>query len=260
VGKSSLLNALLGEGRAIVSEIAGTTRDPIDTYLMWEDQPVILVDTAGIRRRGHIDEGIEKYSVLRALRAIGRSEVVLLVIDATDGVTDQDAHVGGYILDMYRSLVIVVNKWDAIEKDTHTMDEYARQLRQDLKFLDYVPVLFISALTGQRVKQVLPTALKVREERRRRLTTGELNKLVQDAVASNPPKAVRGRMLRIYYATQADVNPPTFVFFVNTPEALHFTYLRFLENRIRERYPFLGTRLKLEVRGKPGEEKRKGKR
>ncbi len=260
VGKSSLLNALLGEERVIVSEIAGTTRDPIDTVVEWEGQPLILVDTAGIRRRGHIDQGIEKYSVLRALRAIGRAEVVLLVIDATDGVTDQDAHVAGYVVDEYRSLVVVVNKWDAITKDSHTMDEYARQLRQDLKFLDFVPVVFISALTGQRVKQVLPTALQVRAERYHRLTTGELNKLVQDAVAVNPPKAVRGRLLRIYYATQAGIDPPTFVFFVNSPEAMHFTYLRYLENRIREYHAFTGTRLKLEVRGKPGEERRKGKR
>ena len=250
VGKSSLLNALLGEERAIVSDIAGTTRDAVDTYLTWEGREVVLVDSAGIRRRGRIERGVEKYSVMRALRAIGRSDVVLLVLDATEGVTAQDAHIGGYILEEGRSLIIVVNKWDAIEKDTHTMAAYNKSLRQELKFLDYVPVLYVSALTRQRVNQIIPTALRVKEEREMRLPTGELNRLLQDAVAASPPKTFKGRRARFYYVTQADVDPPTFVFFVNDPRAVHFTYMRYLENKIRERYPYEGTPIRLKLRGK----------
>lgn len=258
VGKSSLLNALLGQERAIVSELPGTTRDAIDTHLLWEGTPLALVDTAGIRRRGHIDAGAEKYSVLRALRAIGRADVVLLVLDALDGVTAQDAHVAGYILEERKSLIIVVNKWDAVEKDSHTMAAYQRQLREELKFLDFVPVLFISALTRQRVQQVIPTALRVREARYQRLGTSELNRLLQDAVVASPPKAVKGRQARFYYATQTGIDPPTFVFFVNNVEAVHFSYLRYLENQIRRQFPFEGTPLRLELRGKParGKEKR----
>jgi len=250
VGKSSLLNALLGQERAIVSDIAGTTRDAVDTHLTWEGRDVVLVDSAGIRRRGRIERGIEKYSVMRALRAIGRADVALLVLDATEGVTSQDAHIGGYILEEGRSLIIVVNKWDAIEKDTHTMAEYNRKLREELKFLDYVPVLYVSALTRQRVNQIIPTALRVKEEREMRLPTGELNRLLQDAVAANPPKTFKGRRARFYYVTQADIDPPTFVFFVNDPRAVHFTYLRYLENKIRERYPYEGTPIRLKLRGK----------
>ncbi len=250
VGKSSLLNALLGQERAIVSDIAGTTRDAVDTHLTWDGQKIILVDSAGIRRRGRIERGIEKYSVMRALRAIGRADVVLLVLDATEGVTAQDAHIGGYILEEGRSLIIVVNKWDTIEKDTHTMAEYNKKLRQELKFLDYVPVLYVSALTRQRVNQIIPTALRVREQRELRIPTSELNRLVQDAVAANPPKAFKGRQARFYYATQTSTNPPTFVFFVNDPRAVHFTYERYLENKIRERYPYEGTPIRLKFRGK----------
>ncbi len=258
VGKSSLLNALLGQERAIVSDLPGTTRDPIDTHLLWEGTPLVLVDTAGIRRRGHIDAGAEKYSVLRALKAIGRADVVLLVLDAVDGVTAQDAHVAGYILEERKSLVVVVNKWDAVEKDSHTMAAYERDLRTELKFLDYVPILYISALTRQRVQQVIPTALRVREARYQRLGTSELNRLLQDAVVASPPRAVKGRQARFYYATQAGIDPPTFVFFVNDAEAVHFSYVRYLENQIRRQFPFEGTPLRLEVRGKPprGKEKR----
>ncbi|HIQ11309.1 MAG TPA: ribosome biogenesis GTPase Der [Caldilineales bacterium] len=255
VGKSSLLNALLGQERAIVSDIAGTTRDAVDTYLTWDGQKVILVDSAGIRRRGRIERGIEKYSVMRALRAIGRSDVVLLVLDATEGVTAQDAHIGGYILEEGRSLIIVVNKWDAIEKDTHTMAEYNRRLREELKFLDYVPALYVSALTRQRVNQIIPAALRVKAQRETRIPTGELNRLLQDAMAANPPKAFKGRQARFYYITQADIDPPTFVFFVNDPRAVHFTYERYLENRIRERFPFEGTPIRLKFKGK---ERKKG--
>ncbi|MCO6449785.1 MAG: ribosome biogenesis GTPase Der [Caldilineales bacterium] len=251
VGKSSILNALLGQDRAIVSDIAGTTRDAIDTYLSWEGEQVVLVDTAGIRRRGRIERGIEKYSVMRALKAIGRAEVILLVVDAVEGITAQDAHIGGYILEENRSLVIIVNKWDALEKDTHTMSLYSRELRDELKFLEYVPVLYVSALTRQRINQIIPTALRVRDERHRRLSTSDLNRLLQESLAANPPKTVRGRRARFYYATQAEMDPPTFIFFVNDPKAVHFSYMRFLENRIRERYAFEGTPIRLVLRGKP---------
>ncbi len=188
---------------------------------------------------------------MRALRAVGRAEVALLVLDASEGgVRAQDAHIGGYILEEHRSLIIVVNKWDAIAKDTHTMAAYNRDLRQEMKFLDYVPVLYVSALTRQRVNQIIPTALRVRAERHIRISTGNLNRLLQDALVTHPPKTFRGRLARFYYVTQAVTDPPTFVFFVNDPKTVHFTYLRYLENRIRERYPFEGTPIRLQLRGK----------
>jgi GTPase len=250
VGKSSLLNKLLGQERVIVSDIPGTTRDAIDMEIEVDDERVTLIDTAGIRRRGQIAPGIEKYSVLRALKAINRADVCLLVIDAQDMVTAQDQHIGGYILREEKSVVVVVNKWDAIEKDTHTMQEYTQALRSRLGFLDYVPVLFVSAKTGQRVKQILNTALQVQQERLHRISTGDLNRILQDAVAHHPPKNKAGRQLKFYYATQADTDPPTFVFFVNNRKLLHFTYERYLENRIREFHGFLGTPLRLLFRSR----------
>jgi GTP-binding protein len=250
VGKSSLLNRLLGQPRQIVSDVPGTTRDAIDATLTFEGQEVVLVDTAGIRRRGKVAPGVEKHSVLRTLKAINRADVCLLLIDAQDKVTDQDQHIAGYILEESKSAVIVVNKWDAVEKDTHTMTEYTRTVRAALGFMDYVPVLFVSALTGQRVRQVLEVALEVFAERRVRLPTGDLNRLLQDAVAHHPPKTRSGRQLRFYYATQAEVDPPTFVFFVNDQSLVHFTYQRYLENRIREVYHFSGTPLRLVFRGR----------
>jgi GTPase len=248
VGKSSLLNKLLGQERAIVSDIPGTTRDTVDTYLSWEGQPVLLIDTAGIRRRGRVEPGIEKYSVLRSMKGIGRADVVMLLLDAQDLVTAQDAHVAGYILEERRSIVVVVNKWDLIPKDTYTMDAYTKQIRGELKFLDYVPVLFISALTGRRVDRVLPLALQVYNERLVRIPTGELNRLVEDASIRHPAPHKAGKHLKILYATQASVDPPTFVFFVNDRRLVHFSYERYLENQIRRRYPYTGTPLKLVFR------------
>jgi GTP-binding protein len=253
VGKSSLLNKLMGEERAIVSAIPGTTRDAVDTYMTWEGQPVLLIDTAGIRRRGRIERGIEKYSVLRSIKSIARADVVLLLLDAQDLVTAQDAHVAGYVLDENRSIIVLVNKWDLIEKDTYTMDAYTKQIRTDLKFLDYVPVLFISALSGQRVNKVLPLALEVYGERTIRIPTGELNRLVEEATVRHSPPHKAGKRLRFYYATQASVDPPTFVFFVNDTRLAHFTYRRYLENQIRKRYRFLGTPLKLVFRSRAKE-------
>jgi GTP-binding protein len=245
VGKSSLLNKLLGEERAIVSPIAGTTRDAIDTYLEWEGTPVTLIDTAGIRRRGKVGKGVEHYSVLRALRAIQRADVALLVIDGVDGVTAQDTHVASFILDEWASVVVLINKWDAVEKDAYTMIEYTKWVRETLRFLDYVPVLFISALTGKRVHKVIPETLAVQQARFLRIPTGELNRLVQDALARHAPPSKRGRRLRIYYASQPGVDPPTFVFHVNDTELVHFGYERYLENRLRDAYEFPGTPLRL---------------
>lgn len=245
VGKSSLLNALLGEERAIVSEVPGTTRDTIDTMLQWDGEPVVLIDTAGIRRRGRIERGIEKYSVIRALRAIQRADVAVLMLDAEEGPASQDAHIAGYILEEHKSLIVAVNKWDLLPKDGHTMDEYTRKVRAAFRFLDYVPILFISAKTGKRVEQVVETALRVHEERFMRLPTADLNKLVRDAVARHTPPHKAGKALKFYYATQASVAPPTFVFFVNDKDLVHFSYERYLENQIRERYGFTGTPLRL---------------
>ena len=254
VGKSSLLNRLLGEERAIVSPVAGTTRDAVDTHFTYEDKELTLIDTAGLRRRGHIDPGVEKWSAIRAFRAIARADVALLLVDATEPFTAQDAHIAGYILDEYKSVVVVVNKWDAIDKDENTMVEYTRRLRTELSFLEYVPVLFISAKTGQRVDQVLPMALRVQEERLVRVPTAELNRIVREAVDSNPPHPRGERQLKITYATQVRTDPPTFLFFVNDPELMHFSYKRYLENVLRRHYSFLGTPVRLSFRRKDKDE------
>lgn len=248
VGKSLLLNKLLGQERAIVSEVPGTTRDAIDTFLEWEETPLMLIDTAGIRRRGRIAPGVEKYSVIRALRAIGRADVVLLLLDALDGVTDQDTHIAGFCLEEAKGVIIVANKWDLVEKDTYTMQNYTRYIRANLKFLSYAPLIFVSALTGQRVSEVLPLALQVRQERFVRIPTGELNRILLDAMASHAPPSKAGRQLKIYYATQATVDPPTFVFFANDPRLVHFSYKRYLENRLRKHYGFIGTPLLLKFK------------
>ena len=251
VGKSSLLNALLQQERSIVSPIPGTTRDAIDTKLRWEGQDLILVDTAGIRRRGRVVPGIEKYSVLRAINAIQRADVALLLVDASTGMIAQDAHVAGFILDAYKSVVVLVNKWDAIEnKDTYTILDYTAEVRNKLHFLDYVPVLFISALTRQRVSKVVPLALAIAEQRLVRIPTGELNRLIRDAITAHPAPGQRGKRLRFFYTTQAEVAPPTFIVFVNDRELVHFSYARFLENRIRAVYPFTGTPIRLIFRNR----------
>jgi GTP-binding protein len=250
VGKSSLLNRLVGEERAIVSPIAGTTRDAIDTLIDHEGIPITLIDTAGIRRRGRIDPGVEKYSVLRSMRSIERADVSLLMVDATTGVTAQDAHIAGFILDAWKSVVVVVNKWDALEKDSSTMEDFTRHVRQELNFLDYVPVLYISALTGQRVDRVLPTALQVQEERLVRLSTSQLNQILQKAQDTHPAPSHTGRQLKIYYGTQVRSDPPTFLLYANDPKLAHFSYLRFLENRLRENYPYLGTPIRLVLKAR----------
>jgi GTP-binding protein len=247
-GKSSLLNRLIGQERAIVSPIPGTTRDAVDTSIVFDEIPVTLIDTAGIRRRGRVAPGVEKYSVLRSFHAIERADVSLLVVDATSGITSQDTHIAGFILDAWKSAVVLVNKWDAIQKDTYTMDEYTRHIRQELNFMDYVPVLFISAKSGQRVDRVLPLALQVQEERLVRLSTSQLNQIIHQAQDQHPAPSRAGRQLKIYYGTQVRSDPPTFLLYVNDPELAHFSYLRYLENRLRESYPFLGTPIRLVLR------------
>ena len=257
VGKSSLLNRLLGQERAIVSMVAGTTRDAVDTNITWEGMPITLIDTAGIRRPGKVGTGIEKYSVLRALKAVERADVVLLLIDATTGITQQDAHIAGMVKDQMRSVVIVVNKWDAVEKDTHTMNEYVDSVRRELNFLPHVPVLFISALTGQRIHSVLEMAVLVQEERMVRVPTSALNRIVREAMLRHAPATKQPRPLKVFLAQQVRVDPPTFLFHVNDTRLVHFTYERYLENQIRREYPFTGTPVRLSFRAR--DEKRKQK-
>jgi GTP-binding protein len=248
VGKSSLLNALLGEERVLVSPIPGTTRDAVDTHLNVEGKPLTLIDTAGIRRRGRIKPGVEKYSVLRALKAIERADVVLMMLDATEGVISQDAHIAGMALDKMKSVMVLVNKWDEVPEDEHTMPTYAQHVQEHLNFLDHVPVLFISAKTGLRIEEILPLAIRIQEERLRRIPTGELNRLLQRALEAHAPPTRKGKRLKIIYATQVRTDPPTFLFHVNEPKLVHFSYVRYLENSIREEYGFLGTPLRLSFR------------
>jgi len=253
VGKSRLLNAILGQERVIVSDMPGTTRDAIDTPFEYAEvegpdahtHHVTLIDTAGIRRRGRIEAGIERYSVIRTLRAIQRADVVLLVIDATEGITAQDTHIAGYILEESKGAVLVVNKWDLVEKDSNTIYAYTDHLKQELNFMPYVSFAFISAKFGQRVNKVLPMALKVAKERTKRISTGQLNKLVKEAVDAHPPASKPGKWVKFYYATQADIRPPTFVFFTNDAESVHFSYKRYLENQLRGAFGFEGTPIKL---------------
>ncbi len=259
VGKSSMLNALLGQERAIVSPVPGTTRDAIDTPLKWGELAVTLIDTAGIRRRGHIDPGVEQYSVLRSLRAIERSDVALLVIDATEGVTAQDAHVAGYVIEESKSVVIVVNKWDTQQPGlqpkedgslTPKEEEYTQKVRSALNFLAYVPVMFVSAKTSLRVEETMNMALRVQEERLTRIPTSELNRILREAVDKQAPPTKAGQRLKLYYASQVRTDPPTFLFHVNDTRLLHFTYERYLENEIRSVYPFIGTPLRLSFRNR----------
>lgn len=257
VGKSSLLNKLLGQQRTVVSAVPGTTRDSIDTELIYEDKRITLIDTAGIRRRGKIDRGIEQYSVLRALRAIERCDVALLLVDAAEGVTAQDTHIAGMVLEEKKSLAILVNKWDAIEKDNDTFYDYTRHVRQEFNFISYAPLLFISAQSGQRVEDILPLVFEINAERNKRIPTSELNQLLRDAVREHPPTAVhKGARLRLYYVTQPQVAPPVFLVFSNNAEQVHWGYGRYLENMLRDRYGFMGTPLTVVFRSR--EEKRGG--
>ena len=255
VGKSSLVNALLGEERVIVSDVAGTTRDAIDTHFMAEDTKFILIDTAGMRRKGKIDAPIERYSVMRALRAVDRADVVLVVLDATAGVTEQDKKIAGYAHESGKAVVLVVNKWDIYEnKDEKSTLRFTDELRIELGFLLYAPVLYTSALTHQRVARVTDLVKYVADQASMRVKTSILNDLVRDMIAVNPPPAHKGKQLKIRYMTQADIRPPKFIIFVNEPELMHFSYLRYIENKLRESFGFEGTPLRLIVRGREEEE------
>jgi len=249
-GKSTLLNKMIGEERAIVSPIAGTTRDAIDTRLKWHGQEFTIIDTAGIRRRGKIEPGVEKYSVLRAIKTLKRADVALLLIDAEAGVTSQDTHIAGMLKDEMNGVIILVNKWDAVEKDSYTLYEFEKVLREELKFIPYAPILYISAKTGQRVNKILPKVLEVEEMRHQRIPTADLNKWMREVTTQHPPPSNAGRRVKFFYATQVTVAPPTIVMFVNKPEWVHFSYERYLENRLRELYPFEGTPVRLIYRAR----------
>jgi GTP-binding protein len=253
-GKSTFVNRVLGQERMIVSEIPGTTRDPVDTAVLVDDEPMILVDTAGIRRRGSVQQGIERYSVLRSMKAIDRADVAVVMSDAVEGYTAQDAHVVGHVLEAGKGIVLVINKWDAVEKDGHTADAWLKVLRREAPYLAWADIVFASALSGQRVERILREARRVAEERYRRVPTADLNKVVTDAVRAHPPSHVRNRLGKVLYATQVAVGPPTFVIFVNDPELIHFSYRRYLENRIRDEWGFLGTPIRLIFRARESSE------
>lgn len=248
VGKSSLVNRLLGENRVIVSDIAGTTRDAIDTAIKYNGQEYVFIDTAGLRRKNKIKEELERYSIIRAVTAVERADVVLLVIDATEGVTEQDAKIAGIAHDRGKGIVIVVNKWDAIEKDDKTIYRHTERIRQVLSFMSYAEIMFISAKTGQRTGKIFEMIDMVIENNSMRIATGVLNEIVTEAVAMQQPPSDKGKRLKIYYVTQVAVKPPTFVIFVNDKDLLHFSYTRYLENRIRDTFGFKGTSLKFIAR------------
>ncbi len=269
VGKSSLLNAILGFQRSIVSDVPGTTRDAIDIEMEFEGKKVILIDTAGIRRRGRVGPGVEKYSVLRASRAIDRCDVALLLVDASEGLAAQDTHIAGEVQDKSKGVVVVVNKWDLAQaqrraaregdipkpnEEIESAERYRKIIAEGLKFIPYAPIVFASAKTGYHVQSLLETVLGIADMRFLRISTSRLNEAVQDAVRRHNPTVNRGKVLKIYYATQARVNPPTFVFFVNDPQALHFSYERYLENQLRAAFDFKGTGIRMYFRARPKSE------
>ncbi len=250
VGKSHMLNTLTGQGRQIVSTVPGTTRDAVDTVIEYGSQPITIVDTAGVRRRGRIEQGIEKYSVLRSMRAIDRADVAVLVLDATEPFTAQDTHIAGYIEERKKGIVLAINKWDLVEKDDRTVGRFVERARETFDFVPYAPIVFTSAETGQRVTQILEVAMTVMAERTRRVPTGELNRLIKDLINRHPPPSRPGRWVKFYYATQAAVEPPTFIIFTNEPANVHFSYRRYIENNLREEYGFLGTPIVLKFRSR----------
>lgn len=245
VGKSSLVNAILGEDRVIVSNIAGTTRDAIDTEYSYEGQDYVLIDTAGMRKKGKVYESTEKYSVLRALKAIERSNVVLVVLDVEEGIIEQDKRVAGYAHEEGKAIVIVVNKWDTLEKDSKTMKKFEDEVRKNFQFLDYAPIAFVSAKEKQRLRTLFPLINEASENHKKRVQSSTLNEVITDAIAMNPTPTDKGRRLKVFYATQVATEPPTFVVFVNDEELMHFSYKRYLENQIRDAFGFEGTPIKI---------------
>lgn len=255
VGKSSIINKIAGENRVIVSDIAGTTRDAVDTRIKWGEKEYILIDTAGVRRKSKIKEDIERYSIIRTVSAVERADVVLMVIDAVEGVTEQDAKIAGIAHDAGKAVIIVVNKWDAIEKDDKTIYKYEKEIRNTLSYMPYAQMIFISAVTGLRINKLFEMVDIVVENHSMRIQTGVLNEIVTEAVALQQPPSDKGKRLKIFYSTQVAVKPPTFVFFVNDKQLMHFSYVRYLENRIRDTFGFLGTPLKFFVRERKGDNK-----
>ena len=247
-GKSSLINNLLGENRVIVSDVAGTTRDAIDTEIVYNGTEYVFIDTAGLRRKSKIKENIERYSIIRTVAAIERSDVVILMIDATEGVSEQDAKIAGIAHDRGRGLIIAVNKWDAIEKDNHTVKEYTKKVRDILSFVPYAEIIFISALTGQRTKKIFDLLETVIENHAMRIQTDVLNEILMEAVALQQPPSDKGKRLKLFYMTQVSTKPPTFVLFVNKKELMHFSYQRYIENRIRDTFGFMGTPIRIFIR------------
>ncbi|MFT9496524.1 ribosome biogenesis GTPase Der [Anaerosolibacter sp.] len=254
VGKSSIINSILGEERVIVSDIAGTTRDAIDTPFTHGEDKYVFIDTAGIRRKSRIHENIEKYSVIRSFTAVDRADVCLLVIDANEGVTEQDTKIAGYAHEQGKATVIVVNKWDIVEKDTHTMNQYIKDIKDKLSFMLYAPIIFVSAKTKQRMHQILENIKFVSNQHAMRIQTGMLNDIIGEATLLNQPPSDKGKRLKIYYATQVSVRPPTFIIFINDRELTHFSYTRYLENKIREAFGFEGTPIWIQYREKGGDE------
>lgn len=255
VGKSSLINKLLGEDRVIVSDIAGTTRDAVDAKVKWKDREYIFIDTAGLRRKGKIKEELERYSVIRTVTAVERADVVVVVIDATEGVTEQDAKIAGIAHERGKGVVIAVNKWDAVEKDDKTIYKHTNRIREVLAYMPYAELVFISAKSGQRLPRLFETIDAVIENQTLRIQTGVLNEILSEAVAMQQPPSDRGKRLKIFYMTQVGVKPPTFVIFVNDKELMHFSYTRYLENKIREAFGFRGTPLKFIIRERGEKEK-----
>jgi len=245
-GKSSILNNILGEERVIVSPIAGTTRDAIDTYFEKDENKFLLIDTAGIRRRSKVYENVERFSVIRSMSAVDRADVVLIVIDATEGVTEQDTKIAGIAHDEGKACIFVVNKWDLIEKDNKTMGNFRMSVREKFPFMTYAPILFVSAVSNQRIGKILETVVEVSAEQNKRVTTSVLNQVIGEAIMLNQPPSDKGRRLKIYYGTQTGVKPPTFNLFINDKELTHFSYTRYLENRLRENFGFEGTSIKIE--------------
>ena len=248
VGKSSLINKLLGENRVIVSDVAGTTRDAIDADICWEGKDYVFIDTAGLRRKNKIKEEIERYSILRTVSAVERADVVVLMIDAEEGITEQDAKIAGIAHDRGRGMIIAVNKWDAIEKDNHSVKKFTNEIRNTLSFMPYAEILFISAKTGQRIPKLFDALETVIQNHSMRIATGVVNEILMEAVAMQQPPSDKGRRLKIYYMTQVSVKPPTFVVFVNDKRLMHFSYTRYLENKIREAFGFAGTPLRFLIR------------
>ena len=249
VGKSSLVNALLGHERTIVSNVPGTTRDAIDSPFTWNDKEYTLIDTAGIRRKRSVeDETVERYSVIRSLAAIRRCDIALIVVDAERGLSEQDVRIAGYVHEEGKASVLIVNKWDLIEKDTYTAEKFKKKMLVDLAFMSYVPMLFISAKTGQRVNKVMELAEFAYEQNCTRISTGKLNDIISEAVTMNEPPVNAGRRLRVYYSTQAGIKPPTFIIFVNEPELMHFSYRRYLENYIRKSFEIKATPIRIIIR------------